>query len=654
MPDNKGVGWRKKSKPKELQPLKLGLDHLVGADDASDRRRHHGWRKTIQGSRPATPATAPPVTPTVEETEDALSERTEPTTPRRDSKPKLVRYTSLFSSFASTPKGPEFSEPWGEEPLLFEPYADPKLAIASIRAHMASFSMKPIPPEHNNNLFRIFEDYHKRRDEIDRLQIALKELSERQLQYETGWADYERQYAEEIRRLELLIAQGVTGVAGVLNARQSSVLDRKRMHRKTISNSKTRTHHEFLTQEQIDTEIRLRSQRVLLQRSTSPSTKMTALSRHFTGRAGEDLRIGTPPDDINPMLSRKVQSEMNLAKLGHVDTASSVEHSSVISGFSGTGDHLPDEMSSPISAMVEVAVDCDAIIALRELGTLVARRRGLETAEFIEGLMQLLSQPCVPNKRTDEEFGVSDTIPVRDGPGTKNTAIDDTTPQRTLRKFQSQPQLTSEKRRRRHFSFEPGEDQLLALNEEMRENDASRYYDVSMKSSGPQLLSHPHESNADPSPEVSIPWQSATQQDSHNASKIPSPVQVYGSVRREESISSLQSATAKSADSRHNSLSSVLTAFRDNHNVNLRPSSSSRSSSFNTQRSAEMSPSSRDRPVSTRAPSGVSILSADHQRPVSQGGNPARTIRPSKTSSLRASRTMGPLTQENDEPDQSG
>ncbi|EAT80552.2 hypothetical protein SNOG_12140 [Parastagonospora nodorum SN15] len=214
MPDNKGVGWRKKSKPKELQPLKLGLDHLVGADDASDRRRHHGWRKTIQGSRPATPATAPPVTPTVEETEDALSERTEPTTPRRDSKPKLVRYTSLFSSFASTPKGPEFSEPWGEEPLLFEPYADPKLAIASIRAHMASFSMKPIPPEHNNNLFRIFEDYHKRRDEIDRLRIALKELSERQLQYETGWADYERQYAEEIRRLELLIAQGVTGVAG--------------------------------------------------------------------------------------------------------------------------------------------------------------------------------------------------------------------------------------------------------------------------------------------------------------------------------------------------------------------------------------------------------------------------------------------------------
>lgn len=106
---------------------------------------------------------------------------------------------------------------------------------------------------------------------------------------------------------------------------------------------------------------------VLLQRSTSPSTKMTALSRHFTGRAGADLRVGTPPDDLNPMLSRKVQSEMNLVKLRRIDTASSIEDSSVTSGFSGAGDPLPDEMSSPISAMADVAVDCDAMVALREV-----------------------------------------------------------------------------------------------------------------------------------------------------------------------------------------------------------------------------------------------------------------------------------------------
>jgi hypothetical protein len=216
MPDNKGVGWRKKiqSKPKELQPLKLGTDNPVGADDSSDRRRHHGWRKTIQGSRPATPATGLPTTPTVDETEAAHVERAEPCTLHQDSKPKLIRYTSLFSGFNNTPKGPEFSQPWGEEALSFEPYVDPKVAISSIRAHMASFSMKPIPLEHNNNLFCIFEDYHKRRYENERLDVALHETREKLGRAEDQWAKDERQYAEEIRRLELLIAQGATGVAG--------------------------------------------------------------------------------------------------------------------------------------------------------------------------------------------------------------------------------------------------------------------------------------------------------------------------------------------------------------------------------------------------------------------------------------------------------
>lgn len=211
MPDNKAVGWRKKiqTKPKELQPHKLGAETAVSADDSSDRRRHHGWRKTIQVSRPATPAKT-----TSDEVEDAHADRTEPSTPRRDSKPKLIRYTSLFASFTTTPKGPDFSEPWGEEPQLFEPYVDPKVAITSIRAHMANFSMKSIPLEHNSNLFRIFEDYHKRRDEIDHLCTELQEIRKKLEDSENQWVRDERQYAEEIRRLELLIAHGATGVAG--------------------------------------------------------------------------------------------------------------------------------------------------------------------------------------------------------------------------------------------------------------------------------------------------------------------------------------------------------------------------------------------------------------------------------------------------------
>jgi hypothetical protein len=213
MPDNKAVGWRKKihSKPRELPQPK------TGAEDPSDRRRHHGWRKTIQGSRPVTPVSGPPATSTVNEIEDAQSERVEPSTPRRDSKPKLIRYTSLFSSFkdaSKETKGPNLDEPWGDSTTPFRTYLDPIIAIQSIRSHMLGFSMTPIPLEHNSNLFHIFEDYHKLRDENDRLDTMLREMRHNSNHYKDQWSKEERRYGEEIRRLELLIAHGATGVAG--------------------------------------------------------------------------------------------------------------------------------------------------------------------------------------------------------------------------------------------------------------------------------------------------------------------------------------------------------------------------------------------------------------------------------------------------------
>jgi hypothetical protein len=107
---------------------------------------------------------------------------------------------------------------------------------------------------------------------------------------------------------------------------------------------------------------------VPFQHSTSPSTKMAALSQQFTGRGDADLNVGTPPNKSIPTLSRKVQSELNLTKLGRVQSSKSIEHSSITSGFSGgCGDPLPDKMSSPIAAVIEMTVDCDAIIALCEV-----------------------------------------------------------------------------------------------------------------------------------------------------------------------------------------------------------------------------------------------------------------------------------------------
>ncbi|KAF2025048.1 hypothetical protein EK21DRAFT_77318 [Setomelanomma holmii] len=609
MPDNKGVGWRKKiqSKPKELQPLKIGTEETVTVEEASDRRRHHGWRKTIQGSRPATPVGVP-ATPTVEDTDEARAERIEAATPRRDSKPKLNRYTSLFSSFKDTLKGPDFSEPWNDERPELEPYVDPELAIQAVRSHMVSYSMKPIPIDHNSALFRIFEAYHKLRAENEHLEAAIESTGQELDSVKERWAREERRYAEEIHRLELLIAQGVSGVAGVLHARQGSVVDRKRMHRKTISNDRGTTWQAFLTQEQVDDEIKLRSQRVLLHRPTSPSGKMAALSRQFTGKASADLRVGTPPGE-DKTLSRKVQSELNLAKLSRMDTIPSVTDSSFTSGFSGgPGDPLPDELSTLSPERIATTIECDAFVALRELGALVARRRGLNIDSFVHELMGLFSGADSDAKTGYHEETDLAQETAEEVLSVQGSYVNEVTPKRILRRFQSQPQLASDQNRRRHFSFEPGEDHLQALREEMNPFEpiqpCNQPYDlVSSTSSSAQGT------NTKSSCKVATPPYQALSPGAH-CSKIPSPVALYGSPRRESSVSSLQSTLTRSNDGRHNSQSSIVTAFREHQGGTLFPGSSSRSSSFNNLRNSEASPSPKDRPSSIRVRNSVASLAA--------------------------------------------
>lgn len=219
MPDNKTASWRKKisSKPKDLQLPKPSLDDATNAESG----RHRGWRKTMQASRPATPTPATPATPTFDDTE-IQSERQVCSTPRPDSKPKLTRYTSLFSGFKDTTKAFEFDTPWDDTQPSYEPYVDPKVAIQSIRSHMVHFSMNPIPLEYSNNLFCIFEHYHKLCEENLHLEMDLKRTRQNFEHAEQTWAQEEQKYADEIRRLELLMSRGTSGVAGFVQHAQRS------------------------------------------------------------------------------------------------------------------------------------------------------------------------------------------------------------------------------------------------------------------------------------------------------------------------------------------------------------------------------------------------------------------------------------------------
>lgn len=210
-PENKG--WRKKiqNKPKELQSLK------VSTEDAAAPGRHLFSRKGMQGSRPATPAT--PATPAIEEPDGGQHDPAHLTTPRRSSKPKLARYTSLFTSFKDVPEplNPQFAEPWSAidpNPVLENPYVDPIVTMQAVRSHMRNFSTTPLSSKHNNGLFCVFEHYYSLRSENERLEAELQEAQQDIVSSQDRWNNEERRYAEEIRRLELLIAQGTTGVAG--------------------------------------------------------------------------------------------------------------------------------------------------------------------------------------------------------------------------------------------------------------------------------------------------------------------------------------------------------------------------------------------------------------------------------------------------------
>jgi hypothetical protein len=232
MPDN--AGWRKKihgksretkddkehREAKESNELTLNKTIPEGAtagDDCLERRRH-GWRKTIHGSRPETPVA---ITPLLDDADDCPSERSESLMPTRDPKPKLIRYTSLFSGFKDAAKKPDsskepnFTEPWGEDsPFTFDGYGDPLVMIDSIRSHMSASSRQTIPWEHHNTLFCIFDEYRKTRESKGRLEVQVEHQARELQENQESWDDERCRYESEIHRLEVIIAKSTNGVEG--------------------------------------------------------------------------------------------------------------------------------------------------------------------------------------------------------------------------------------------------------------------------------------------------------------------------------------------------------------------------------------------------------------------------------------------------------
>ena len=293
---------------------------------------------------------------------------------------------------------------------------------------------------------------------------------------------------------------------------------------------------------------------MLLQRPSSPSGKMAALSRKFS-RAGsaDDLHIGTAPSQKTTMyLSRKVKSELDLSNIGKIATSSSVPPSTR-SDMSQKSDSSPDD-AGPSLVPVNPGLECDAVVALQALGTLVARKKGINTDHFVDGLMHLLmlsehvvedSKETEMSRKPEESHGIESSGVGDDGEGDQLS-----TPKLRLRSSRSQPQLEIEHKRRRHFSFEPGDDDIKKLEGNT----------TSSTTIGPASSKDVVESDSARQHDTVTSLERQMSSDLQKPSKIPSPLQHpgVGSIRRENSSPGVQH------DDRRTSISSIRTAFRQN------------------------------------------------------------------------------------------
>jgi hypothetical protein len=199
MPEKTGWRMRAKHRPKDV---KFGNDDVPATEQLG--RPSSSWQK----SRPNTPT----ISVTDDSRNDAASEAS---TPRRQARPKLSRYLSGLHTKDHL-KHVNLTEEWWNDVDLFqkEPPLSPSAALQSAYSHMLQLPSKPIPVSYFNGLFSLFEDYRKIRAEKEKLGGELHEASKLHEKSVYEWAEAESQYQIEIRRLELLIAHGTSGMAG--------------------------------------------------------------------------------------------------------------------------------------------------------------------------------------------------------------------------------------------------------------------------------------------------------------------------------------------------------------------------------------------------------------------------------------------------------
>jgi hypothetical protein len=317
---------------------------------------------------------------------------------------------------------------------------------------------------------------------------------------------------------------------------------------------------------------------------------MAALSRRLTNQGpAVELSVGTPPrGDPKGGLSREVKSELDLMKMGTITEPTT---DPLADSIPTSNNCSPNEPSPLMASGMDIAVECEAFVALRDLATLVARRRGMDVESFVRQLMKLYSTPeetgC--DISTTAESNVRDRGADPQTPGGSHLGTSPPFSRPLLRRFRSEPHLAAGKDRHRHFSFEPGDDHLGKLNDQLLEFERNR---PKSPAGSQSTKSSETQNDLDIQEQLSSHSQGLSA-DAPRPSKIPSPMHHPALVRprREGSSSSVKTVSGRDRhrlDDRRDSRSSVVTAFRQNSDGSLRrPETASRSSSTTSFRHTE-------------------------------------------------------------------
>lgn len=376
---------------------------------------------------------------------------------------------------------------------------------------------------------------------------------------------------------------------------------------------------------------------VLLQRSISPSGRMAALSQQLSNVGPLNLLVEpSPHEKEESTLSRKLRSELNLADQCDARFAQSLPKFAALEQAETTQVTLKQADSKVTHQLNDAlecdALECDALVALRELGAQVARRRGIDVSSFVSGLSSLLSFA-----ESTSGSSVGDTGPWSPtSDGYLKASTDDVTLKPQPHKLMTQIRQDEDQKSQRHFSFDPGDDQMRVLFAGLKSYDSlshtepTDYVSPSSSEASPALEGTLREGDSDslslfPSAGVDIMKQSM----------IPSPVQRVGSIRRENSGSSSQSMFIKNIqDDRHNSRASIQTVFRNTSSAAFSIRSKSAGSSSQTLDVAESPLKSKERPstLANQHNSSAALAAARAAEARSSGSSRSNT-QPSTTAS---------------------